>query len=220
MKNLEVINFCLFNRIGFCKLGKIKSITMKITIDVAQFRYDVNYLKSIPRGPYINVYPEFINYFRLLSKIEKHHLVISSHFVYGWMPTILKLDLKKCEKILEYLNDAKAGKELNHQEISEIKDCVNHSMVGTSKLLHFVNPDLYAIWDSRVCNYFIKSNFNYQVNNIATYQNYLDELRILAVNDDFKVLHKQIDDYCQYPVSSLRAIELVIFEASKNSQHK
>jgi hypothetical protein len=30
---------------------------------------------------------------------------------------------------------------------------INNSMVGVSKLLHFINPERYAIWDRRVASY-------------------------------------------------------------------
>ena len=44
---------------------------------------------------YIQTYPEFINYFQKINAgdINEHNLIIASHFVYGWMPTIIQLNL-------------------------------------------------------------------------------------------------------------------------------
>ena len=48
-------------------------------------------LKFIPptEDSYIKTYPEFIQFFKNIHSISKHDLVISSHFVYGWMPAVI-----------------------------------------------------------------------------------------------------------------------------------
>jgi hypothetical protein len=56
---------------------------------------------------YIKTYPEFIQFFKNISNISKHDLVISSHFVYGWMPTIIELKFHDMERVLKSLNKAK-----------------------------------------------------------------------------------------------------------------
>ena len=99
---------------------------------------------------YVDSYSEFINYFKNIDWIEKHNLVIASHFVYGWMPTIIQLDTKNVDEVLSALNAVKAGHSVTESQLEIIKKCINNSMVGTSKLLHFINPNLYAIWDSRI----------------------------------------------------------------------
>lgn len=38
---------------------------------------------SVDNNSYIDSYAEFIAYFKQIDTIEKHHLIISSHFVYG-----------------------------------------------------------------------------------------------------------------------------------------
>ena len=37
----------------------------------------------VGNNSYVETYPEFLKYFDSINLIEKHHLVISSHFVYG-----------------------------------------------------------------------------------------------------------------------------------------
>jgi hypothetical protein len=73
---------------------------------------------------------------------------------YGWMPTILKDS--KFENIgsVSPLKKIKSIKSWEEAEIflSEIDDVapINGSWVGTSKFLHFLNPEIFPIWDSRV----------------------------------------------------------------------
>jgi len=97
---------------------------------------------------YIETYSEFLKYFENIDVIERHHLVIASHFVYGWMPTIIRLETNQIEKVLFLLNEVKSGYLLTESELQIIKNCLNNSLVGSSKLLHFINPRKYAIWDS------------------------------------------------------------------------
>lgn len=109
-------------------------------------------------------YNEFIKYFdEINSEIKLHHLIISSHFVYGWMPTILKFKNTNIKEVLIYLNKARSNHLLSEKELLEIKACVNNSMVGTSKLLHFINPQIYAIWDSRVLRYINGNKYFYGI---------------------------------------------------------
>lgn len=69
------------------------------------------YLNSIElKGvSYIDTYPFFVKYFDDIETIEKEHLIIASHFVYGWMPTIIDLKLKNTDAVLGILNKAKQG---------------------------------------------------------------------------------------------------------------
>jgi hypothetical protein len=99
---------------------------------------------------YIKTYPEFIQFFKNINNISKHDLVISSHFVYGWMPTIIDLKFQDIEGVLKSINKAKNGALLTIAELELLKSTINNSLVGLSKLLHFINPFDYAIWDSRI----------------------------------------------------------------------
>lgn len=55
-----------------------------------------------------------------------------------------------------------------------MKKIVNNSMVGASKLMHFLNPDKYPMWDSNICEYL---NYREQsVEDYISYQQDCDEL--------------------------------------------
>lgn len=74
------------------------------------------------------------------------------------MPTILyfKFDKfnDKSNLILNYVSQAKGGILIKENEIAEFIPIINNSLVGTSKLLHFINPNDYAIWDSNIFHCF------------------------------------------------------------------
>jgi hypothetical protein len=167
--------------------------------------------------PYIASYPHLLDYFRSKGKIEVSEVVCGSHMVYGWMPTVLELypdveegtDLAAAARLLM---KAKAGDVLDGKEIGSLAGLVNNSLVGASKLLHFVAPRTYAIWDSKVFSFVHeKPPHNYRVNNVRAYQDYLQVLGELAKRLEFQPFHASVNKKVGYDVSAMRALELVMF---------
>ncbi len=128
---------------------------------------------TISNSSYQKSYQEFLKYFQSVDIITEHHLIISSHFIYGWMPTILHIDTSNIHRVLTSLNDAKSGRLLTADDLENIKGFMNNSMVGTSKLLHFIHPNIYAIWDSRVFRYMTGKKSSYSINKPGAYLDYL-----------------------------------------------
>jgi len=124
-----------------------KKIILK-NLNYENIKADAENFILTANNSYIETYSEFLKYFENIDVIERHHLVIASHFVYGWMPTIIRLETNQIEKVLFLLNEVKSGYLLTESELQIIKNCLNNSLVGSSKLLHFINPRKYAIWDS------------------------------------------------------------------------
>lgn len=168
---------------------------------------------------YLEAYPEFIDYFKKIDMIEKHHLIISSHFVYGWMPTVLHLDTTDINQVLSLLNAAKCGHILLAAELKKAMKCINNSMVGLSKLLHFINPKDYAIWDSRILKYISGNKTTYGINNPDLYLDYLQGLHEIAINTNYPSLHALIAGNFKYPLEPMRVIELVMFETERKKVH-
>jgi len=171
---------------------------------------------------YLHSYPYFINYFANIQnhKIEIDNLVIGIHFVYGWMPTIF--EFKNQEDFVvatEILNKAKVGEPLKSKDYETLKRLLNGSLVGTSKLLHFINPEKYAIWDSRVHNYLRKNieshKFSYDIGDISNYERYLNYLSEVTNSVEFSeiysLVNEKIENKFKYKISSFRAIELLMF---------
>jgi hypothetical protein len=169
---------------------------------------------------YIEVYPEFLEYFKSINLIEKQHLIISSHFVYGWMPTIihLKTDPSLISQVLFFLNAAKFGQILKIEELEIIKPCINNSMVGLSKLLHFINPRDYAIWDSWIFKYLTGYNSQFELGKAENYHSYLQKLTEITQHKDYADLHCMIEGQLKYQITPMRAIELLMFETERKRE--
>lgn len=197
--------------------GKVKNKKMNFTnLNIEQLELAVNHFNISTVDTYISSYQQFIKYFNVIDKIEKHHLIISSHFVYGWMPTILNLNQSKNEKVIELLNKAKVGHDFSVSQLEILKQCINNSLCGTSKLLHFIKPDYYAIWDSRVLKFITGNSSIYGINKVENYIQYLEQMKKLENDSRFQNLFNKIQEKFEYKITSLRAIEVLMFVSNKN----
>ena len=77
-------------------------------LNVDNLLRDAHKLTLSENNSYQKAYPQFIKYFNSLDTITKHELVIGSHFVYAWMPRIIRIDLNNEEEVLEILNKVKS----------------------------------------------------------------------------------------------------------------
>ena len=85
-------------------------------------------------------------------------------------------------------------------------------MVGVSKLLHFTAPNVFAIWDSKIYSFvFEEKPHNHRVNQLAKYREYMSRLDQIKRRPGFQAFHESVISKVGYEISSLRAIELVMF---------
>ncbi|MCG9972759.1 hypothetical protein [Christiangramia crocea] len=182
-------------------------------LKIENLKKEIESFKVDEKNSYLNSYQEFIEYFDEVSKIEKHHLIISSHFVYGWMPTILKLKLTNLDEILLILNKAKTDKVLNTEELEKLRFSINNSLVGASKLLHFINPGIYPIWDSKIFKYWSGNKSIYGIQKPENYLEFTNQVNNTIQHTDFTEIHKKINNLLNYNVSPVRALELLIFQS-------
>ena len=76
------------------------------------------------------------------------------------MPTVFSFKSDKLIKALEILSQVKNQNNthlINHEDLTLITKLFNNSLVGNSKILHFINPINYPIIDSNVLKYIYKS---------------------------------------------------------------
>jgi hypothetical protein len=181
---------------------------------------DAEKFKRTENDSYIQTYTEFIKYFDKINagEINEHNLVIASHFVYGWMPTIIHLNLEQKDKVLFLLNAVKSGHILTVNELEILKKSINNSLVGLSKLLHFINPRDYAIWDSRIFRYLTEKKSSYGIDRPQLYLDYLNGIKNIAENKDYGKLHDLISRNFEYDIYPTRTIEITMFETDRNRQ--
>lgn len=166
---------------------------------------------------YLLSYPYFLNYFQNLESINLENLVIGISFTYSWMPTILKaLNLKNTEEVLFILNEVKKGKLIDEQQLTTLKTTFNNSLVGTSKLLHFINPKQYAIWDSRVFRFLNNVEpHKYRLEKPRAYIEYLKLIEELKNEEPFTTFFELMKQKVGYDITEYRALELAFFKGTQ-----
>lgn len=166
---------------------------------------------------YLLSYPYFLNYFQNLESINLENLVIGISFTYSWMPTILKaLNLKNTEEVLFILNEVKKGKLIDEQQLTTLKTTFNNSLVGASKLLHFINPKQYAIWDSRVFRFLNDVEpHKYRLEKPRAYIEYLNLIEELKNEKAFTAFFELMKQKVGYDITEYRALELAFFKGSQ-----
>lgn len=193
---------------------------------------DHDAIKKIKNSKYAESYRALIN---LAAKIEDD----ASHdgalglacATYGWMPTILRsfspenFNAKNPISTIKCLSSVKDAKEF----VEKINDPapINDSWVGTSKFLHFLNPDLFPIWDSKVAKNFSKiwikwhnnqngnePSLQYFLNKKIYYLQYFDFIH-REVPESRSWLHaisKETQERHHYTPSKVRCLELMLFD--------
>jgi hypothetical protein len=187
----------------------IQKFKSHVTID--KFLKDCDNFK-VEKQTYDISYPEFLKYFSDLKTITKHNLVIGINFTYGWMPTIFDFRSDKFDEAIEILNNAKNGVILTIAQLETLKGLFNNSLVGTSKLLHFINPDKFPIWDSRVYYYLTgELAYNHRIGNCEAYFSFIKFCEYLTQIKEYEEIHQSICKKLGYPMAKLRTVELIMY---------
>jgi hypothetical protein len=142
--------------------------------------------------------------------------VRGAHLVYGWMPKVLNLHTQPPNLTLAQaaalLESARTQGIISDEHLSQLVSVVNNSIVGTSKLLHFVRPDIFPIWDSNVYGFvFGESPHNYRVNKVAKFREFVRYVDAIRAEKRFIDFHASVNSKVGYEVSEPRAVELIMF---------
>lgn len=167
-------------------------------------------------------YFHFIKYFEEKENITEHDLVIGANFTYGWMPTIFHFKNNNFSEVVSILNKVKKEtnqNKLSNDELIEVKELLNNSFVGASKLLHFIKPTDYPIWDSRTCNCMnsLQSKENFKVEKVEFFSKYIDFCKQLVKNEKFNKIHDDFVKKFDCQVSTMRTAEQIMFLYDKKN---
>lgn len=166
---------------------------------------------------YHKSYQHFVGYFSDIEELTERELVIGANFVYGWMPTIFNFKSARFSECIAILNSAKGDAVLEVESLVMLKTLMNNSIVGASKLLHFVNPSCYSIWDSRVCEFLSgKKRHKGYIEDVERFNRYLSLCKRLSSDKLFEPYHEDLQKRLGYKISKLRALEQVMFISSEN----
>lgn len=133
------------------KLFQIDSVYKKfVNLNIEQIIIaSKNVLENYKEDNYTTSYPYFVGFLgNGLLDIDKY--VVATNMVYGWMPTILNLDLSVKEQIENVLDKLNKKEKLGLKDFGILKRSINNSIVGMSKFLHFVDPVTYPILDRKI----------------------------------------------------------------------
>lgn len=195
-------------------------------------RTSSEYLKSLDGEAALKKLDETDAYFRqyralvalaAASKDDESHdnLCALACATYAWMPTILK---EFCPTNFNHHAPLAAIRALVSStesrfflEAMENDAPINRSWVGTSKLLHFLNPHVFPIWDSRVASRFGLQRQS-EVNRKGTYLEYFD-----FIHDEIAVGHHWIAPVSTffskrfgYQATDVRCLELMLFSQTND----
>ena len=164
-----------------------------------------------PSNHYIFSYPELIQATNCLAKNFWEKCVpMVAHLVYGWMP-----------KILTYSREIDQDQFIfRATEVTDQKDALrvvetiqfpptNNAWVGMSKTLHFLNPNYFPIWDSKVAKVLGVSSTKMGKKDI-----YIDYMKFVFSNTEeyfVGVVQEEFKNKTNYNISKVRAVEFTLF---------
>ncbi|OLF53019.1 DUF6308 family protein [Pseudomonas chlororaphis] len=205
-------------------------------ITLAKLRKAISIIDKQPIEPtlqaltYMRAYPALLHASKTLA--TAHHnsadlLLQLSAMCYGWMPRVARVNAKHLDQASHALASALTSPTvIDKQPMQDLANSL-HSVVGASKLLHFVRPDLYPIWDSKVARTWAATGnkpSNSYMSNINHYRAYLRDIEQLIAAADFAGFYQDFNqaygrrldrlDIAPYTLSKVRAVEAAAFELS------
>jgi hypothetical protein len=161
---------------------------------------------------YIKSYESIIDFFNDIQ-LNENSLIQGAHMVYGWMPTILNITKHDLDTQNVLLSLEKISKEIDEANLNVIIKFMNNSIVGASKLLHFMYPEKYPIWDSKICEIISGKSHHQKVQNTLNYINYCEAIQNLIneLPENLKNFKREFEEIFKYKISNVRATELMLF---------
>ena len=115
-----------------------------------------------------------------MCKNNINELIGLIHMCYGWMPTMYKksdTSLYKDNELIKKIWDKIKEGSLDSVFLNNLKRITNNSIIGTSKLLHFCNPKMYAIYDSKIYCCISGNTTTGNYNNVDYYISYMKKMK-------------------------------------------
>jgi len=157
---------------------------------------------------YRYTYDRFLRYFRdkpAGQMIDEQDLFVGFALAYSWMATIKQLDpaidtVRSATAALNRLRSLRAADMAGsppapasappewvlrlQPEIEPVRQFLG-SVVGTSRLLHFVNPEAFPMWDAVIHRYYDKAVPGRTLDSLRRYIEYTADVHWLVSHPDF-----------------------------------
>ncbi len=186
-----------------------------------------NELTIEPADTYLLTYRHLKSDISEMEFEDEKDLYLAALMVYGWMPTIPDFHTKdgKVTEALAVLRKLKKETEPyipSEAEIDSISGFLNKSVVGTSKLLHFLNHTVYPIWDSRIQSFISGTTNPSGMQSAAKYKAYCELILRLKdstdMNDPIETVSRKLSAGSGVNVSKIRALEFLMFSVRQSEE--
>jgi len=172
---------------------------------------------------YLSTYPDIIHFAQQINPDSDQQFRQLALMVYGWMPRVLRIDAAHSQLAEQEMVAARNSTIANYRniEVQHIAICLR-SLVGASKLLHFINPEVFPIWDSKIQAFCGRQNSDNAMKKLANYYQYVDEVHAIINAPAFPQFFNNFttaianrltqSNINHYQVSHIRAVESSAFE--------
>lgn len=181
-------------------------------------------IHDLRRITYLLTYPSILAVGKTAGPLTPEKFNQLAAMAYGWMPRIVRIDQQHIPSALEALAVAQTATAttIHTTNIADIAACIR-SVVGASKLLHFVNNTVFPIWDSNIEGFRLGGEPPYNhMGQVDNYFSYADEVHTILNDPEFPMFFTDIVDVLNarlsalrigpYPISPVRAVETAAFE--------
>ena len=201
-------------------IAKVESLSLDFFINLA-YKLD----KQSPNNQLLTTYGPLLEFAqRTKSKFDKAMLIGLAHMAYGWMPTMIQ-NIALEGKPSEWKKQITKGC-IDSSFLYDVTRLTNDSIVGASKLLHFINPKLYPIYDSRVYKAILgeeKHNLSKDIDNYISYTNKLrtlvtDRKNITKISRIEKELVRK--NFIPVKCSKIRVLEVCLYASANRISSK
>ena len=169
---------------------------------------------------YVDSYFPILNHLKAQKgNLNSKSTMVAICLIYSWMPRIIHNSIIPDDDVIKLLNKAynsTSEDKLNEQEIEKVKYSINNSMVGASKMLHFINPTVYPIWDNNIAET-IKSENSRGKKEVLKYLDYQEACLELS-DDDCTEYIKNFNSERFNGLSKLRKIDMALFSIKKSNK--
>jgi hypothetical protein len=129
--------------------------TLQIPELAAEFRDRASSRQISPSDPYLSVYPNLLDGIKTMRPLDRRNVILISHCVFGWMPTQLTINADSIDAAVQILREAETLSECVSAEQIRVlartfQTAMGTSVVAAAKILHFIAPDSYPVWDKHV----------------------------------------------------------------------
>ncbi len=194
---------------------RAKAIPPLLRLPISAILEDSHSVDLSPDDPFHEVCKHFVREFGSGQEMTARRAVIAASCAYSWMATIPSFDMGVVEEAANTLARVSQGPDPCAFKLDKLRQFTNRSVVGMSKVLHFVAPKKYPILDGNVKDYLKVHGQRVDTDSVISYLEYTQACRIAAKTTEGRKTHAIVRDRLGRNVTAIRALELVMYSAGK-----